>query len=96
MKPLRNREMNMNLIEAAKSGDLRQVKKLIKAGVNVNIKVRGNSALVWAALRNDELMTALLVAHGAEIYDGSETAMVEAIAKGFNTVAEYLESKEVQ
>jgi ankyrin repeat protein len=53
---------SMDLIEAAKNNNLKKVKKLIKAGANLDIQDNyGNTALMWAScLDNLEIVKKLI------------------------------------
>ena len=57
------------LMIVARSGNLTAARRLLEHGANVNAREqwREQTALMWAAAQNQGAMTALLVAHGAEV-----------------------------
>jgi ankyrin repeat protein len=58
----------MELLLAAKSGDLTHVKELLEEGVDINVtNSSGASALILAAEKNDTEMVHVLVKAGADL-----------------------------
>jgi ankyrin repeat protein len=78
------------LIDAAKSGDVREVERLIRSGVHLNISRDdddGWSALVMASYWNHPEVVKLLIRSGADLNirgDGGKTALI--FASRFNNI----------
>ncbi len=71
--------MSIQLIDAARNGNLQEIKHLIAHGANVNIRtVLGSTALHWAARKGHAAIVEYLVSHGADVNasnEYSETAL---------------------
>lgn len=64
-----NAKINHNFLCAARDGKLKKIKKLIEAGVNINIKDdSGKTALILASERGHVLVLAALIDAGANRY----------------------------
>ncbi|WP_338978710.1 MULTISPECIES: ankyrin repeat domain-containing protein [unclassified Spiroplasma] len=59
---------NINLIKAAKSGDLQVIKKIIKNGGNVNYICDDITALIWAAQNGHLDVVNILIDNDVNIY----------------------------
>jgi ankyrin repeat protein len=71
------------LIGAAERGDVQEVERLIKSGVDLNIRDNwGRTALIWASSRNNIEVVKLLIEAGAHLNirdnDGGWTALILA------------------
>jgi ankyrin repeat protein len=87
-------DLNQQLIEAAKEGDLERVKALIAAGANVNAKKNyGETALMYTAMLGHTEITQLLIKKGADVNaktkDG-ETALSLAKEQGHDEIVKLL------
>ena len=59
---------NKNFVSAAARGNLKEVERLLQLGVNINVKVEGNTALIKAVLNDRMKLAFYLIEHGADIY----------------------------
>ena len=70
------------LIRAAERGNVREVERLIKGGVDLNIRgIWGWTALIWASLNNHVEVVKLLIEAGANLNirdNGGKTALIWA------------------
>jgi ankyrin repeat protein len=55
------------LIAAAKNGDIAEVDRCLKAGDDINTKINGDNALIWAAYAGRTEVVKLLIAQGADL-----------------------------
>ncbi|MCL5260936.1 MAG: ankyrin repeat domain-containing protein [Gammaproteobacteria bacterium] len=88
-------ELNANLLEAAKHGNLDAVQHLVTAGANVaNVKDKYScTALLWAACYGHTTTVKWLLEHGARIDERSNygsTALLEAAWRGHTATVEWL------
>jgi cytohesin len=68
VKKVQQAKNTESLFEAAKKGDIEQVRKLITAGVDVNAKdKKGQTPLHFAARHGHEQIARLLIARGADV-----------------------------
>jgi serine/threonine-protein phosphatase 6 regulatory ankyrin repeat subunit B len=85
---------NKSLHQAAKDGDIEQVKRLIAQGADINAKDRrGNTPLFSAMGNRDDEMLKLLVDRGAEVNvsgNHGTTLLDNAIWRGDVKIVEYL------
>ena len=90
--------MNQELIEAAKSGDVGEVEKLLNSGVDANhCDEQGWTALNFAAGKGDLNMVKLLVERGADPFKvgrDNRTPYMIALAAGRVNVVRYLREAE--
>lgn len=74
------------ITDAARNGELREVRRLIDAGANVNEAERdGTTALLWAAYHSDPELVALLLERGADPNAANEfgvTPLLQAARMG--------------
>ncbi len=96
----------MNLFEAAGASeedaeddaDFERVKELLKQGVNANLRNlddHGHTALMYAAKTGNFDIVKLLIKNGADPElknDYGETAISQARERGYENIAEYIES----
>ena len=68
-----DRALGEALIEAADDGDIRALKEMLAAGVDVNLKVAGDgSALIAAARKGQIAAMKFLLERGADVNMGVE------------------------
>ena len=82
------------IIEAVKAGDLETTRRLIAAGINVNMQQGdGATALHWASHRNDLVTASLLIETGADVNVANElgaTPLWLAAINGSDSMAKQL------
>ena len=83
--------LNIELIQASKGGDLSQVKSLIIEGANVHTE-EGDYALRWAAIRGHLKVVKYLVSKGANVHASNDVALRCAAGGGHFEVVKYLKS----
>ena len=89
----------LDLMEAAKNGDIQKARELINKGIDVNIEdgTYGKTPLMWASGRGQREMCEFLLSNGAEINHQTnpnrETALMHACHIGNKEIVEYLISK---
>ena len=86
--------LQRQLMQAARQGELRKVRRLLSHGVNVNgVNANGGTALMYAAVGGHEPVVALLLSHGADVNAQGSTgwgALMLASAKGHVQVVQCL------
>ena len=89
-------DKNQELIDAAYSGDIKEVKALIAAGADVNAKNNyGFTALMEAALMGHTEIAKALIAAGADVNAKSnrgETALMDAASMGHTEIVKILKA----
>jgi len=80
--------MNQKLLEACKKGDLKQVKHLIKSGVNIHANY--DYALRWAASRGNLEVVKCLIEQGADIHAINNASLRWAVHHGRLEIVNYL------
>ncbi|MFA5292087.1 MAG: ankyrin repeat domain-containing protein [Phycisphaerae bacterium] len=88
-------DMNTQLIQAAKKGDLAAVQNLLDSGADVNAKrnIDGVTALIWAALNGRTEVVKLLLEKGADVNavsDSGLTALDAAKTQGHTDIVQIL------
>ncbi|WP_353287918.1 ankyrin repeat domain-containing protein [Wolbachia endosymbiont (group B) of Gerris lacustris] len=91
---LSQKQLNAQLINAAKKGELDFVQQAIQGGAIINATDHyGRTALIWAA-NNDQLkIVQYLIEEGANVnaeYAGNITALIHAAARGHLQVIQLL------
>jgi len=91
------RESDLALIAYAKMNDFDRVIKLIKSGVNINIRDDdGNTALIWAAFRKSCGILKELIAAGADLDAkdkyGNTALIYAAFTSSTNILVELIEA----
>ncbi|WP_164522222.1 ankyrin repeat domain-containing protein [Halocella sp. SP3-1] len=85
---------NDELINAAKSGEVEEVKKLIKNGIDINARNDlGNTALIETIKEGDCKIVKILLEAGAGVNiknDHGQTALMEAAKKGYYKIVKLL------
>lgn len=98
LKQLFGGQGQIDLIGAAKKGDIKAIEKAIKKGVNVDIvDEHDDTALMYAASAGHLSAVEALVSHGADVKrhcDQKKTALDWALAYRREDVARYLQSIE--
>lgn len=94
------KNLDQQLIAAAKRGDATHVENLIERGANVNARekngqltLRRCTALMWAAYNGHMPVVAILLAHDAEVDacdDNQRTALILAAERGHKDIAQRL------
>jgi len=80
-------------VQAARTGDFASMKKLIEQGGNVNEKVCGCTALMYAAFYGRDEMTEYLLKLGAKIDEcnlSGQTALIWAVERNYYSTAKIL------
>ncbi|MGH9721738.1 MAG: ankyrin repeat domain-containing protein, partial [Bryobacteraceae bacterium] len=91
-------DLSLDLVAAARSGDLSQVKALLDKGADVNARGRyGQTALLFASNRGHLEVVKLLLAAGADVDAGhtfyGATALTWAATKGYVDIVRLLIGK---
>gem|GEM_PF-4335346 len=91
----------LNLISAAKGGDLNLVKSFIAQGVDVNQREGdGTTALLWACKKNHADIIELLLKEGADVElrepSTGNSPLITAAAEGYVSVVHSLVAKKAQ
>jgi diguanylate cyclase (GGDEF)-like protein len=96
-KPSPASKLDLELIVAARAGNVKRVKGLLHSGANVDARDnRGNTALIEAAFFKYPDLVKLLLDSGADIDAGNnagDTALTEAVRAGHDEVVNLLLSK---
>jgi ankyrin repeat protein len=83
----------LNHLKAARTGDFETMKKLVEEGANVNDKVCGCTALMYAAFYGREEMTEYLLQLGANINEcnlSGQTALLWAVERQHFSIVKIL------
>ncbi len=97
MLPISSDQLGRALMVASIMGHEGVVRRLLAAGVEVDQKERGQTALMMAASRGNENIVQLLLNHGAqplEANDEGRTASMIAMVKGHKRTARMLQEAE--
>ncbi len=90
--------MSEDLINATKKGDVKAVKEIIDAGVDINYRQPCGSAtaLIWAAYKGYFDVVQLLIAEGADftIADKDGTPLENAMLKDHTKIVEFIKQTE--
>lgn len=93
-QPRRLRALDRELLEAAQSGDLEDVKDLIDAGANVDAEIHGDGSPLIAAARANRLAVVVeLLNRGADVnlaVAGDGNPLIAAAAAGADRIVELL------
>ncbi len=97
MLPISSDQLGRALMVASIMGHEGVVQSLVAAGVDVNQKERGQTALMMAASRGNDEIVRLLLNHGAQPLEANNegrTASMIAMIKGHKTTARMLQEAE--
>jgi len=89
------KDIDKELLNACKDGDLEKVKQLLEEGADVNVKdEKGRTALMFASWYGHKKVVKQLLEKGADVnareYKDGETALMWAAAKGDKKVVKLL------